>query len=345
VSRVDQLAFGYDEGHRLLIASREVPRALLVRLLVATDTVMNEGTPPLITGLALPETDQFAFCVTWSDTRAKRAGAVCSHVLLTDAVALSHPRAVDMLVRLPRDPSCGGLEHFATPLALTADARGIYPELLAGDPPRREVVERCLQVACRTGGAGIVLHPDLAEAAHAIISVWSAMWPALRAHFSFRTRALATAETSDWMLTAAPRLSGGSGLIESVERPTASWLVELTSAVATPSSDALLAFIESFGPYEEPMPLRMRRLAEVWTAVTLEDVEGAMECIETHWSAPQDGAALKRALFGEHARDWWSVGERERVSALLGTRHPTWDLVELDLTGRVRKLARSAQAG
>jgi hypothetical protein len=79
--------------------------------------------------------------------------------------------------------------------------------------------------------------------------------------------------------------------------------------------------------------------------VVAADVEAARDQIEAHWPAPESGAALKQALFGERAPEWWSVAERDRVAALLGTRHPTWDLIELDLTGRVRALARSASAG
>ncbi len=345
MSRADQFVFGYDDGHRLLAASREVPRALMVRLLVATDAVMSPGCPPLVTGLALPDTRQFAFCVTWSDARAERAGAVCSHVLLIDAAALAAPHAVEALVRLPRNPAGESLEGFTAALTLATDGADPPAPFLSERTPNVELFERCIQVACRTTGAGVVLHADLAEAARAMVALWSAMWPALRARFSFRTRELAAADQSEFLLSAAPRLSGGTGVLERLTKPAPAWLEELACTARSPAPGALRSFLEEFGPAETPEPLRLRRLAELWTAVAFEDVEAAAGQIEANWPDPGSGTALKRALFGEHSQGWWSVGERERVSTLLRSRHPTWNLGELDLTSRVRALARRAHAG
>jgi hypothetical protein len=344
VNRADQFVFGYDDGHRLLSASRDVPRALMVRLLVATDAVMSPRCPPLLTGLALPDSGQFAFCVTWNDPQAKRAGAVCSHVLLIDAAALSEPLAVEALVRLVRNPTGQPLSGFSEPLSLAAEDGDSTPTFLSERVSSIELLERCIQVACRTEGAGVVLHPDLAEAARAIVSLWSAMWPALRARFSFRTRELAAADPSEFVLSAAPRLSGGSAVLERLPRPAPAWLEELACTARSPAPGALRSFLEEFGPDEPPEPLRLRRLAELWSAVTFEDVEAAAEQIEANWPDPETGAALKQALFGEHAQGWWSVEERDRVSTLLRT-HPTWNVGALDLTSRVRALARGAHAG
>ncbi|HEX4033481.1 MAG TPA: hypothetical protein VHX66_03470 [Solirubrobacteraceae bacterium] len=342
VSRADQFVFGYDDGHRLLVGSRELPRALMVRLLVATDAVMTAGCPPLITGLALPESAEYAFCVTWADPRAARSGAVCSHVLLVDAASLADPRAVPTIVGHARNPAGESLDSFAVPASLRDGGEGARSGFASGHAPSVELLQRCIQIACRTDGASVVVHPDLAEAAGAIVAIWSAMWPALRARFSFRTRELAAAEHSEFALTAAPRLSGGSGLLERVETPTPRWLEKLAAAVASSADGGLRSFIERFGPNEEPEPARLRWLAELWAAVAFEDVAGAVEQIETHWPDPSSGTALKQALFGGRSQECWSLGERERVAALLGSRHPTWNLGALDLTGRVRALARSA---
>jgi len=178
-----------------------------------------------------------------------------------------------------------------------------------------------------------------------MIVIWSALWPALRSRFSFRTRELVTAEQTDFALTAALRLSGGSAAGTRTERPPPAWVEELARVVNSPVQGRLAAFLAEFGPAEVPVPLRLRRLAELWTAVAAADVEAARDQIEAHWPDPESGAALKQALFGGRAREWWPVAERDRVAALLGTRHPTWDLIELDLTGRVRALARSSSAG
>ncbi|HLW96212.1 MAG TPA: hypothetical protein VKS25_12615 [Solirubrobacteraceae bacterium] len=345
MSRADQFVFGYDEGHRLLIASREVPRAVLVQLLVATDAVMSPDCPPLITGLPLPDTAEFALAITWPDPRAARAGAVCSHVLLLDAAALAVPGTVEALVRLARNPAGASLEEFVGPLRLDGGVSAVQPGLLSGRGPKVEVLESFLEVACRSDGPGVVIHAALDDAARAMIVIWSALWPALRSRFSFRTRELVTAEQTDFALTAALRLSGGSAAGTRTERPPPAWVEELARVVNSPVQGRLAAFLAEFGPAEVPVPLRLRRLAELWTAVAAADVEAARDQIEAHWPDPESGAALKQALFGGRAREWWPVAERDRVAALLGTRHPTWDLIELDLTGRVRALARSSSAG
>ena len=55
VSVAHQLLFGYDDGHRLLAGSRELPAQTLLALLGASDAAMEAQSAPLLTGVALPD--------------------------------------------------------------------------------------------------------------------------------------------------------------------------------------------------------------------------------------------------------------------------------------------------
>ena len=183
----DQFLFGYEDGHRLLTGSRELPSATLVRMLGATDAAVAPDSAPLVTGLALRETEEFAFCVTWTAPEARRPGAVWSHALVVGEAQLRDPHACDVLVGLPRRPSADAsdLDTYRAPLPL--DRAPASPSYLPPAPLDLELLENLISTAYSPTD-GIVVDQNLAAGARALLVLWRAQWPELRAGFSFRTR-------------------------------------------------------------------------------------------------------------------------------------------------------------
>ena len=340
MSLAHQFLFGYDNGHRLLAGSRTLPASVLVRLLAATDAAMGPSCPALVTGLALSDTHEFALCVTWSAPELPRSGAVWSHALIVEGSQLRDPCALEALLRLPRRPFNRSIEGYAEPLELDVQTAPVASYLPPGKPAP-ELLRSIAAATYRGRGAPVVTHEDLGEAALALVYLWAAQWPELRARFSFRTREVAGAESSEADITVTAGVRGSvdteNGAPSAEERAWLNAIVEdARSATATPFGD----FLWEFGPLEPPEPSCLRRLASLWARVADGDARSACGYLERHWPG-ECGAALKQALFGRGENTWWAVGERERVVALLGGDRSAWGANGLALAERIRGLNKA----
>jgi hypothetical protein len=325
VSVADQFLFGYDDGYRLLTGSRELEPQTLVTLLGATDAQISEGGGPLLTALALP--GEYAFCVTWSAPEAPRPGAVWAHALVVSAVALADERCVQALVGLPRRPAAGAgdFESYRAAVVLeaagaTGDAggagAGADPVLLGGPSsagaPDAALLAR-LASAAYGSGERVVAHGDSAGAARALVALWRAQWPALRAAFSFRVREVAREGASAFDLTVARRIRGREGDASGADvahgvAPVPAWLRAVCEDAAAPAATPLRDFLGTFGPFEPSEPARLGALARLWTSVAARDAQAAREALARDWAAPGAGAMLKRTLFDAANDAWWSGG-------------------------------------
>lgn len=304
----DQFLFGYDDGHRLLTGSRELPPATAVALLSATDAAMADGSAPLVTGLALAESSEYAFCVTWSATELPRPGAVWAHALVVGEAELAEAGTLEVLLGLPRRPSRGVayLGSYRAPIALDDGAPAV-PNYLPAAPVDRELLERLALGAYVAGGERIVAHEDLGDAAKALLALWYAQWPALRAAFSFRTREIVRPGASDFDLTVARRLRGLGAEAAPAAAPVAPrWLKQVVEDASGAAPTPLRDWLSAFGPLEPPEPRRLAALAKLWLLVVARDAEGARAQLEHAWPQPHAGAALKRVLFARENDDWWS---------------------------------------
>ena len=342
MSTAHQLLFGYDDGHRLLAGSRELPPDTLVALLGATDAAMSADSAPLVTGLALRATEEYAFCVTWSAPEVPRAGAVWGHALLFDAATLDDRGRSEAVLAMPRRPAAHqpDLSYYATPLELGSGARGDVQAHLAPHPHDRELLEQIVAAAYGADSDGIVVHEDLGAAARALLALWRAQWPALRAAFSFRTREIVRREPSEFDLTVAAKVRGPEECppVPSSAAPSA-WINALTDDLLADGRTPLRDFLWAYGPGEPVDRHRVRLLAKLWVRVAAGEELRVRAYIERHWPGPRDGAALKQSLFGSAENRWWRLDERTRVRTLLRGADGAWDLDELELHDRARALA------
>ena len=132
---------------------------------------------------------------------------------------------MEALVGLPRRPAAGAgdFESYRAAVVLeaagaTGDAggagAGADPVLLGGPSsagaPDAALLAR-LASAAYGSGERVVAHGDSAGAARALVALWRAQWPALRAAFSFRVREVAREGASAFDLTVARRIRGREG--------------------------------------------------------------------------------------------------------------------------------------
>lgn len=302
----DQFLFGYDDGHRLLAGSRELPGATALALLEATDAAIAQDAGPLVTGLALRERGEYAFCVTWSAPEAPRPGAVWAHALIVGEGELDDP-ALDVLIGLPRcpPPGAGDFSEYLTPLEL----EGVVPAAPGYLPARvldRSLLERLALHAYGSANDPVVVHDELADAANVMLALWRAQWPALRAAFSFRTREIVREGPSEFDLTVARKVRGLRTEDPPGDRPAPAWLNQVADDAAAAAPKPLRDWLLTFGPLEPPEPSRLAALAALWTAVVARDAAAARTQLEREWPAEHAGKALKRVLFARENDDWWS---------------------------------------
>ncbi|MGD1051947.1 MAG: hypothetical protein ABR947_12845 [Solirubrobacteraceae bacterium] len=336
MSVADQFLFGYDDGYRLLTGSRELDPQTLVTLLGATDAQISEGGGPLLTALALPGAQDYAFCVTWSAPEAPRPGAVWAHALVVSAAVLADERCVAALVGLPRRPAAGASDFESYRVAVELERAGVedgagggagWPGArLAAGAPDAALLAR-LASAAYDSDERLVAHGDTAGAARALVALWRAQWPALRAAFSFRVREVAREGASAFDLTVARRIRGREGDAAANDVADGSgaapaWLRAVCEDAGAAAATPLRDFLVTFGPFEPSEPGRLRALAKLWISVAARDAQGAREALARDWAAAGAGAMLKRTLFDRANDAWWSGGAGSRGAAGDGQSEP-----------------------
>jgi hypothetical protein len=309
VSVADQFVFGYRNGHCLLSGSRELTPESLAALLSVTDAAMADGSQPLITGLALKHTAEYALIVTWSAAEVARPGAVWAHALIVAEASLHDPHAIDVLLGLPRRPTPGvvDLARYGEPLAL--DGAPARPSYLPSTPVARELLGRLAVAAYAPGAGRLITGEDLGGAAKAVLALWRAQWPELRSAFSFRTREVIRAGAPGFDLTVARRVrDSGAASSPVAAPPVPAWVDAVVDDAVAATPTPLRNFLWAFGPREPREPSRLAALAGLWLCIVARDAAGARARVHRDWNGPP-GDQLKRILFAREHDAWWAGRE------------------------------------
>ena len=330
-THIDQLVFGYDEGHRLLGGSINIPVSAVATLLGATDAPIESSTDRLVTGLPLDEIARYALCFTWRAPEVPRPGAVWSHVLLVEPQQFESPATVGLLRLLARRPEPCGLERYNNHLTLGNGPTSI------GDLSRSLV--EAIVTAVYGDGEPVVVHKNLAESEQALFAVWGAQWPELRSRFEFCTRESA-------------RVSSGSGVVVArrVRGMTRQgkapqwneWIAQLTDSIATEQASQLGRFLETFGPTDIPEARTVSVLAELYVHIESENCTSVRDALESRYPDRRSGRELKEQLFGPLEGSWWALPEALRLGAILGAHLNAWDLEALALERRLSDWIRQS---
>jgi len=331
--QVDQLMFGYRDGHQLLGGSRQVDSRALRLLLGATDMAIDVPNERFLTGLPLGTRDAYALCATWAAPEAPRPGAVWARVLLIPSELLGTiPDPLQLVLALDR-PSRDDPSEFKVKLELSSlTTRDV------AHPPR-PLLESAVAAAYGATGKGVVVEPDLRAAEATIAALWRAQWPELRREFTFRTRPTARLDKPSADLIIARKIRGTTRPSSGSSHP--AWVALVADAIDDPAQSTLRTFLDEFGPLEAPEVKSVRVLANVFRRLAEGSTDAVREALEESYPSPAEGSALKLALFGTGSARPWSGSEVDRVMSLLASKTDAWDSDALNLSTRVEALVES----
>jgi hypothetical protein len=247
---IEQTLHGYREGHRMLASSTRieasVDRRMLQTLSDSPDANRIDPDSPLLCGYPLPSGDFYVIAMTWPAPDVRRPGCVWTHSLLLDEDALSVDDLTPLLGAFRRPGVEQSFKAYAAPLLSVGHDRspGVADEPIPGvsetllwslfDPPAPPVEMRLRAL-------------EEADPRRFLIRIFSQLWPALRANFSFaiapRTARRIDGKLMDLQITSQPQAGSweqpqGEPKVRTVTKPLArggpDWCAALTADLARP---------------------------------------------------------------------------------------------------------------
>ena len=197
---VDQLLFGYRDGHELIAGSRELSATALREVMPHADASLEPTEEHQLVGVWVGSIERYLLGRIWSAPERSRPGAVWAHVLLIGAEDLG-AGPLSALPTLLRRPDEAALDTYDQRLDWPADGEPITV------PPQ---LGRALVDATRPDDERphVVLWPTPAQAESALVALLDAMPAARRAGLSFRTRDRARPGASPYRVQVAASLRG-----------------------------------------------------------------------------------------------------------------------------------------
>lgn len=315
MTRIDQLLFGYRDGHELLAGSVAIDSRVEPRLLPHTDARFEDESEHYLVGTHIPELGAYLLARLWPAHEISRPGAVWAHALV---IAADDVNELDLpnLVSLFRRPSSDEFSPYEAPLIPRSGPRPAIPDqLLVG-----------LSWARYTARAptAVVIWRDVVEAEGALLALWANQPRPERPHFSFRTRGRARTGDSPYQIQVAATLSGRSSTesasvldatsITPAEAPT--WVHLIADSLRTPDSD-FARLIDRFSDHARSVV----ELAQLWPLIEpTPQPLAAAEFVSDRFAGPERMRELKRAMFGpgpRNGQEVWRVSESDRVVSLL----------------------------
>ena len=200
---VDQLLFGYRDGHELIGASCRLWPEHLREVMQHVDAAVERPDERQLVGTWLPPLGAYLLARIWAAPERPRPGAVWAHVLLISGAQLDQGRTASLLglLRRPAGEEFGG-----------------YAQRLDWPAPREQatVPERLAHALVSATYAGdgrqrIVLWQTPAQAEGALLYLLDTAPRALRRELSFRTRERARRTAAPYRLQVAASLGGRAG--------------------------------------------------------------------------------------------------------------------------------------
>ncbi|HMJ10852.1 MAG TPA: hypothetical protein VK524_05565, partial [Polyangiaceae bacterium] len=328
---VDQLVFGYRDGHELLASSMEVDPQLEARLLPHADARFEDDSEHYLVGVQIEAIERFFLARIWPAPELPRPGAVWTHALLIDGETLAGADLVALAGQLRR-PSENDLSSYRMPLSV-----------LTQEPVPVQTSEQLLSVLSwqafgEPRDKAVLVWNDSAESELSLLAVWRGLPASARQGFSFRTRGRARTGQSPYLVQVATAFAGRSESSEvRLLDPRASepppWACLLAESIRDPRAP-LAAALERFAT----SPHDSVTLAELWPLIGRGDVDGVTKTMEVLCPRPAAMGELKRSLFGGAVTDTqlWATNERERIVTVLEAGESVFDLGQLARPERLR---------
>lgn len=311
-ARVDQLLFGYREGHELLAASTPIEARLQSIFLPHTDARFEDESAHYLIGIPVPEAGRYLLARVWPAPELPRPGAVWAHAFLIDLSSLA---LIDPLVLAEcfRRPVAGELGPYTTPLELPPS-----DEIQVAAP--MNLMEALCLVTYGSQSGGVVLWNEPVIAEGALLALWRGLPVKPRGEFSFRTRGRARTGRSPYAVQVAAVLGGRSDSdVLSIADPAKlgqvpAWAAILAATSCDPDHPAA-----SFIAAHANGVTDSRVLASIWPALLDTRPSEILSELATNYPEPSQQVSLKLALFGADKTNdtWWELPELDRLEAAL----------------------------
>ncbi|EKO23840.1 hypothetical protein LEP1GSC104_2110 [Leptospira interrogans str. UI 12621] len=184
---IHQCIFGYNNGHRLLASSLNLPPEIESELLIYSD--LNPGTYLMKgngywTGIPLHLLKQYALMRTWAAPEMSRPGCVWTHVLLIAFADIARFEDLGVLKQFFQRPNNNlGFEKYYEVMKIKEEDLSAMDKNLHGLKQDR-LLETIRVVYDRS--SKFSLFGKINDFENEIFRIWSQQWPALRRDFSFR---------------------------------------------------------------------------------------------------------------------------------------------------------------
>lgn len=337
VSQIDQLVFGYRDGHELLASSMSLPTATVREVLPHVDASFEDDSPHYLVGVPLSTMDRYLLARIWPASEVGRPGAVWAHAVLLDSDAMDHDSA-DLLGLFQR-PSFQTLERFER------KPRADRPVELA-EVPKHLATGLAWAALGAPEDRPVVLWSVLEEAEQAILDLMHALPSFARWRFAFRTRGRARLGDVAYDVQVASRLVGRPPSLDSkvldLRRPDHLQAPRWTElATNSPTGKDLRGFLGRFGDSSVAARSAVRELIELWTAVAepTPDAVRVTSILSGTFQTPDALSLLKLELFGD-AKTYsrlWPVQEADRLR-LAVQRRSVFDWATLEIAARLPRL-------
>lgn len=368
---VHQALHGYDDGHRLIAASRDLPAAAQRTVLLLSDWSGSgrvSGFDAYITGYPLPHANAYAFAKTWYAHEMKRPGCVWTHTLLiqfSDVAKLRNLRHVLSFFRRPQGPI--DTSDYSTPLKVPYGADDERPVTT----PHTVLFALLGGLYEQSDRAVFLLAPSADEYLDLTLSIWGQQWPRLRRAFSFCTGAMSSRSLQGKQLDLQTiplarskhvRRSEEAGIFispaedreTSVQVPTLAdetdrdWIGEVAQDLRRGTTQTTLRQeLSWFGADVPASRTSFPRLVNVILHARMmarEEYEpfSLVSEVARAFPEPSSAARLKTELFGgplPHTRRWPAAPEQGVLFCMLTTQdHAAFDYEQLQVHPRATSL-------
>ena len=329
---VDQLVFGYRDGHELLASSTEVDPQLEARLLPHADARFEDDSEHYLVGVQIEAIERFFLARIWPAPELPRPGAVWTHALLIDEKTLASADLLALAGQLRR-PAENDLSSYRTPLPVLKQAP------MPVHAPEQLLNALSWQAFGEPREKAVLVWDDSAESELSLLAVWRGLPGAARGGFSFRTRGRARTGQSPYSVQVATAFAGRSESSEvrlldprdSEQQPP--WARLLADAARDPRAP-LASALDRFAVNTHDSVT----LAELWPLVGRGDVDGVANSLAKLCPGPTVMSELKLSLFGagSSGAQLWSAAEIERVVTVLKAGESIFDLVQLAPPDRLK---------
>lgn len=300
---IDQILFGYDDGHRMLASSSSVATEISRDLVMLSDLVPGailEGDSSYWTGTPLRQHRSYALMRTWLAPEMPRPGCVWTHALVLKGADLGSLEDLSSLELLFRKPTKGTLASYQLPIKFQGRVSRSSPAsfdrhfaanaisaLYAQDKPR-------------------ILTAAPGQLETVIFQIWSQQWPRLRRSFSFRTAVTRSEQRGD-VVKLDLRVRGGSAEAQNLsgDQPE-TWLETAVSDLVFVQASPFRKFLRRYGADLRRGRPQFRLLAEIYArtrkeAFTDTEVAEMIDLLVENIPDPSEGARLKFDLFSSQS--------------------------------------------